>query len=166
MTVSRSITFCSKHEGYTLYPKANQNGWLVVTAPNAAMLWEAIHSRFLDHTGTFLQYAFDYEGTEPDRPDLYPLGVLETIVITDPKEQPMKEMTGPEHYARAVEILENVDKLRDDPAASRPGGVQAIDQAIALANVHATLAAVAATAALLMDRTGPGWQEWNDVVKS
>lgn len=66
-------------------------------------------------------------------------------------------MTGPEHYAKAEQLLEDAHKMQHD---SGPGCGS--EELIAEAQVHATLALAAATA-LRDPETGlstPDWDAW------
>lgn len=97
-------------------------------------------------------------------------------------------MNGPEHYAEAERILKGVREgmsdlktvITTDPAESVATAQAALDNAISVAQVHATLALVAATANVthhdavvpLADRPGP-WsnghqgdgQTWEQVLR-
>jgi hypothetical protein len=78
-------------------------------------------------------------------------------------------MTGPEHYRVANELLEVAERNSDNLDFTDPEsvviGVRLIDNCVAQAQVHATLAQVAATVQGTFDQSGtpltsdPDWSE-------
>ena len=76
-------------------------------------------------------------------------------------------MNGPQHYAEAEQLLKSCQLPGFGPGEAeqypeREDGVDSIGNAIAAAQVHATLALAAATA-MAANLSGPDYEAWNNV---